>query len=78
MKAAPVAAKPGAPKSPPATTKSLAPPAKPTAPNPKVAVEDELIEMAIASMNKPAGSAKPPIKKPPVKKGEDEFWKDDK
>ncbi len=78
MRPAPTAAKPGAPKPPQTPTRSLAPPAKPTAPKPKATDEDELIEMAISSMNKPASSAKPPLKKPPLRKGEDEFWKDDK
>ncbi|MFM9962350.1 MAG: Hsp70 family protein [Planctomycetaceae bacterium] len=75
---APVAAKPSTSKPLVAPTKSLAPPAKPAPAKPKVSDEDELIEMAISSMNKPAGSTKPPLKKPPLKKGEDEFWKDEK
>lgn len=77
VKSAPVAAKPGAPRPPAPPTRSLAPPIRPAAPKAKLADDDELIEMAISSMNKPA-TAKPPVKKPPLKKGEDEFWKDDK
>ncbi len=77
VKPTPIAAKPGAPRPPAPPTRSLAPPAKPAAPKTKVTDDDELMEMAISSMNKP-GSAKPSIKKPPIKKGEDEFWKDDK
>ena len=70
-------AKPGSPKPPIAPTKPLAPPVKPAAPRPKVTDDDELMNMALSSMNNP-GSAKPPMKKPPVKRGEDEFWKEDK
>ncbi|MBC7819025.1 MAG: Hsp70 family protein [Planctomycetaceae bacterium] len=78
VKPTPTAVKPGAPRPPAVPTRSLAPPTKPAASKPKASDDDELIEMAISSMNKPTGSAKPPIKKPPVKKGEDEFWKDEK
>ncbi len=77
VKPTPIAAKPGPPRPPVPPARSLAPPVKPAAPKTKVTNDDELMEMAITSMNKP-GSAKPPFKKPPVKKGEDEFWKDDK
>ncbi len=77
VKATPIAAKPGVPRPPVPPARSLAPPAKPAAPKTKVTDDDELMEMAISSMNKP-GTAKPPIKKPPIKKGEDEFWKDEK
>lgn len=69
--------KAGMSKPPVAPTKPLAPPAKPAAPRPKVADDDELMEMALSSMSKP-GTAKPPVKKPPMKRGEDEFWKDEK
>lgn len=78
VKPAQTASKPGGSKPPAAPSRNLAPPAKPAAAKPKVSDEDELIEMAISSMNKPTTSAKPPIKKPPVKRGEDEFWKDEK
>ena len=77
VKTAPIAPKPAAPKPPAAPTRQLAPPAKPTATRPKSSDDDDLMEMALSSMNKP-GTAKPPLKKPPVKKGEDEFWKDEK
>lgn len=72
-----VAAKPGVSKVPVAPQKKLAPPTKPATAKPKVSDDDELLEMALSSMNKP-GSAKPPVKTSPVKKGEAEFWKEDK
>ena len=71
-----VAAKPGAPKAPVTPTKQLAPPEKPAAPRSKVTDDDELMEMALSSMQKP-GAAKPPVKKPAVKRGEDEFFRDE-
>ena len=70
-------AKPGSPKPPIAPTKQLAPPVKPVTPKPRVSDDDELMNMAISSINK-SGTAKPPVKKPPVKRGEDEFWKEEK
>lgn len=72
-----VAAKPGVPKVPVAPQKKLAPPTKPATAKPKVSDDDELMEMALSSMNK-SGSAKPSVKTSPVKKGEAEFWKEDK
>lgn len=72
-----VATKPGTPKPPVAPQKKLAPPMKPTTAKSKTSDDDELMEMALSSMNKPA-AAKPPVKSSPVKKGEAEFWKDDK
>ncbi len=76
-KPVPVAAKPGTPKPPATPTKQLAPPIKPAAPRSKASDDDELMEMALSSMAKP-GTAKPPVKKLPLKRGEDEFWKDEK
>lgn len=70
-------AKPVAQKPPVAPQKKLAPPAKPGTAKPKVTSDDELLDMALSSMNKP-GTAKPPAKMPPVKKGEAEFWKEEK
>lgn len=70
-------AKPGAPKLPIAPQKKLAPPSKPPGPKTRLSDDDELLEMALSSMNKP-GAAKPPAKNSPVKKGEAEFWKDEK
>jgi molecular chaperone DnaK len=77
LKPAPAAVKPGAPKPPASPTRSLAPPTKPAAPRAKVDDDDELIEMAISSMKKPS-TAKAPVRKTPLKKGEEEFWKDEK
>jgi molecular chaperone DnaK len=70
-------AKPGTQKPLAAPQKKLAPPVKPGAAKPKAPNEDELLEMALSSMNKP-GTAKPPVKNSPVKKGEAEFWKEEK
>lgn len=70
-------AKPGAPRPADTPQKKLAPPVKPTLAKPKPTDDDELMEMALSSMNKP-GNPKPPVKNSPVKKGEAEFWKDDK
>jgi hypothetical protein len=56
--------------------KPLAPPKKPNPAKTSSPDEDELIEMAISSMNK-SGPAKPTPKKTPVKKGEEEFWTED-
>lgn len=70
-------AKPVAQKPLVAPPKKLAPPAKPGAAKPKAASDDELLDMALSSMNKP-GTAKPPAKTSPVKKGEAEFWKEEK
>lgn len=70
-------ARPGAQKPPAAPQKKLAPPVKPGAAKPKAPNEDELLEMALSSMNKP-GTSKPPVKSSPVKKGEAEFWKEEK
>lgn len=72
-----VAAKPGAPKVSSAPPKKLAPPVKPTPSKPKAPDDDELMEIALSSINKP-GAAKPPVKNSPVKKGEAEFWKEEK
>jgi len=76
-KPTPVASKPAPPTPPVAAPRNLAPPTKPSVSKSKAVDDDELIEMAISSMNKP-GTAKPPVKKPPIKKGEEEFWKDEK
>jgi molecular chaperone DnaK len=73
----PTISKPAAVKPTTAPAKSLSPPTKPAAPKPKPAEDDELLEMALSSMKKP-GPPNPPVKKSPVKKGEDEFWKDEK
>ena len=72
-----IAAKPGTPKPPSAPPKKVAPPIKPATTKPKASDDDELMEMALSSMNKP-GAAKPPVKNTPVKKGEAEFWKEEK
>lgn len=72
-----VTTKPGTPKPPVAPQKKLAPPIKPATTKPKVSDDDELMEMALSSMNK-SGAAKPPVKHSPVKKGEAEFWKEEK
>ena len=69
--------KPGASRPPDTPQKKLAPPVKPTLAKPKPTDDDELMEMALSSMNKP-GTAKPPVKASPVKKGEAEFWKEEK
>ncbi len=69
--------KAGAPKPPISPQRKLAPPIKPAVPKPKVSDDDELLEMALSSMNKP-GTPKSPVKNSPVKKGEAEFWKDEK
>ena len=74
-KPAPIAAKPGTPKPPAPPTKQLAPPMKPGATKPKTTNDDELMEMALSSMNKPSGTAKP-VKKSPGKKGEEDFWEE--
>lgn len=70
-------AKPGAPKPPVSPQRKLAPPVKPGTPRPKGLDDDELIEVALSSMNK-SGTDKPPVKSSPVKKGEAEFWKEEK
>ena len=79
MKQSPVAAKPGAPKPgvAAAPAKKLAPPQKPSSSKTPHSDDDELMEMALSSMNKPAAAAKP-VKKSPVRKGEDEFWNGEK
>ncbi len=67
--------KPAAPASANSGKPKLTPPTKPTAPKRTASTEDdELLEMALSSMDKPSAQPKP-VKKPPVKKGEDEFWK---
>lgn len=83
-KPTPPAAKTTAPTARPGTARPSAGPAKPLTPpkkpNPAKTSspdDDELIEMAIASMNK-SGPTTPQPKKSPVKQGEEEFWKEDK
>ncbi len=79
--------KPAAPTAP-AGPRKLAPPAKPAPPKPGTD-DDELLNMALSSMNKPSSGPKPGAPRPPVanappkkhvpkgKAGEDEFWRDD-
>ncbi len=67
----------------PAPPRKLAPPPKPVVHKTAQGEDDELLNMAIASMNKPYSGkpASPPAKRPPqpgAKKGEDEFWRDEK
>ena len=69
--------RPGTSRPPDTPQKKLAPPVKPTLAKPKATDDDELLEMALSSMNKP-GTAKPPVKTSPVRKGEAEFWKEEK
>lgn len=61
-----------------APPKKLAPPAKPSAVRARTTNDDELMDRAISSMGNKPGAAKPPVKKSPVKKGEDEFWNEEK
>lgn len=72
----PAAPKLGSPKPPLTAPKKLAPPGKPAPSKPTNSNDDELMEQALSSMNKPSG--KPPTKGVPLKKGEAEFWKDEK
>lgn len=83
----PAASRPPQPTASPATRK-LAPPTKPTLPRKPAVDDDELLNMALSSINKPlksdpprptAGGSVPPKKPIPkaMKQGEDEFWREE-
>lgn len=72
----------------PTAPRKLAPPTKPTLPRKPAADDDELLNMALSSINKPLKSDPPrpatggsvPPKKPlpkAVKQGEEEFWREE-
>lgn len=90
LPAKPTSAKPATPATSP--PRKLTPPAKPTPGKQSSDEDDELLNMALSSINKPTSGkpgmskpAAPPAKRPPqpgtpscAKKGEDEFWKEEK